>query len=386
MARRDGAVSGRPILFVINSLAGGGAERVFAAVTRHLDGALGAPMEVVLLDDAKEAYALPETVPKAVLACGGSMAQSVAALTAHARRRKPRAIVSFLARANCAAVVAAAACGAPAVISERVHTTSHFAGARGRALNKAAVRALYPRAARVIAVSRGVADDLAARYAVPRARIVTIHNPVDLAAIRKAGAAPPAVPLPETFIAASGRLTPNKNFAMLLNAYAASGVRMPLVILGEGPERARLMNAARALGVADRVLLPGHLANPFAVIARAALFVSSSNAEGFPNALIEAMALARPVIAADCPAGPAEIVAGDDAMTTRAVREARWGVLTPAGDAAAMAGALRLMDEGKRRAFGARAAERAAHFSAERALGAYRDVICGAMQPAERRR
>jgi N-acetylgalactosamine-N,N'-diacetylbacillosaminyl-diphospho-undecaprenol 4-alpha-N-acetylgalactosaminyltransferase len=353
-----------PILFVINSLAGGGAERIFTRVVEALCADL--PIEVVLLDREEAKYDLA-SVPVTVLDARGSMARSAALLTAHARARKPALVVSFLARANCAAVIAGAVCGAPVVVSERVHASSHLAASGRQPLARAAVRALYPRAARVIAVSDGVADDLVQHFAVARQRIVTIYNPVDVERIRASACAAPSLALPSRFMVAAGRLTRAKNFALLLEAYAQSGLEDHLVILGEGPERAALEQRADALGVRERVLLPGYAANPYAIMARARVFVSSSNAEGFPNALVEAMALGLPVVATDCPSGPAEILGTD------------CGVLVPMEDTHALAAALSAMNEDRCAALAARAVTRVRDFTPARAFAQYRAVIDAAL-------
>jgi N-acetylgalactosamine-N,N'-diacetylbacillosaminyl-diphospho-undecaprenol 4-alpha-N-acetylgalactosaminyltransferase len=355
----------QPILFVINSLAGGGAERIFTQVVAGLQDRF--PIEVVLLDREEAKYDL-HGVSIATLDARGSMARSAAALATHARARRPALIVSFLARANCAAVVAASAIGAKAVISERVHASSHFAASGRSALAGAALRALYPRAARVIAVSDGVAEDLARNFGVQRSRITTIYNPVDVERIRANACAAVACALPERFIVAAGRLTKAKNFAMLIEAFAMSGMQDHLVILGEGPERNALRECAAAFDVGDRVHLPGYAANPHAIMARAEAFVSSSNAEGFPNALVEAMALGLPVIATDCPSGPAEIL-GDE-----------WGVLVRMNDAREMAFALHAMDSAHRAHYALRSAERVRAFAPEIALERYAAVIEDALQ------
>jgi N-acetylgalactosamine-N,N'-diacetylbacillosaminyl-diphospho-undecaprenol 4-alpha-N-acetylgalactosaminyltransferase len=116
---------------------------------------------------------------------------------------------------------------------------------------------------------------------------------------------------------------------------------------------------AGALGIADRLVLPGFLANPYALLARADAFCLSSNAEGFPNALVEAMALGVPVVATNCADGPAEILAGVRREAIGGVHIAPAGILVPPGDADAFAQALRdvgnselrerLIDGGRRR-------------------------------------
>src|SRR5690606_37626457 len=134
-------------------------------------------------------------------------------------------------------------------------------------------------------------------------------------------------PAPPVLVAA-GRLVPQKNFPLLLAAFAQLRAQRParLLILGEGRERPRLEAAAHELGIAADVALPGHVDNPYAAYARASLFVLSSDWEGLPTVLIEALACGCPIVATDCPSGPAEILQGG-----------RYGSLVPMGDAAALA-------------------------------------------------
>ena len=129
-----------------------------------------------------------------------------------------------------------------------------------------------------------------------------------------------------------GRLCPQKGFDVLLEAFASVAADLPsarLVVLGKGSDREGLLRQAAALGIADRVDFPGWLPNPYALLSRATVFVMSSRYEGFPNALLEAMACGVPAVATDCPSGPSEILEGE------------VGILVPIDDAKGISGALR---------------------------------------------
>jgi glycosyltransferase involved in cell wall biosynthesis len=131
-----------------------------------------------------------------------------------------------------------------------------------------------------------------------------------------------------------GRFTTQKDFATLLRAFARVQRVSPcrLVILGEGKERPALERLSRELGVEHAVSLPGFVSNPFAFMARAAVFASSSAWEGLPGALIQALACGTPCVATDCPGGSREVL-GDG----------RFGLLVPVGDVSALAAAIAAM-------------------------------------------
>jgi N-acetylgalactosamine-N,N'-diacetylbacillosaminyl-diphospho-undecaprenol 4-alpha-N-acetylgalactosaminyltransferase len=366
------------IVFVINSLAGGGAEKALVNIIGGLRTAMrDCRVTLVLLDQDIEACRPPAFVEKVVLDNRGHFASSLFSLTRALARLKPDVVVSFLARANCANVFASKILGFPAIVSERVHTTSHFGSSRSIAVQSAVLGFFYRRADRIIAVSAGVERDLVANFGVAPERICVIHNPIDVARLeRLSQEETDALPCPAPYVLAIGRMTLNKNFAMTLRGYAASSETAPLVILGEGPERAALQKLAADLGLAGRVFMPGYLANPFPALARAKYLVSSSNAEGFPNVIVEAMALGLPVIAADCLTGPAELLSPHLAPTPDGVTRAAHGLLVPVGKPDLLADAINLLQDDRLIAeFSAKGRPRAAHYRPTRICQRYWQVI-----------
>jgi len=285
-------------------------------------------------------------------------------------------VLSFLTRANVANVCATSGRPSACIISERVNTSAHFRSGVGGLVGKSMVRLFYPRADHVIPVSEGVFDDLARNYRVSPKRMSVIANPVEHAVIEALARQMPALSLDRPYMAAAGRLVPNKNFGMLIEAFARSGLAGDLVILGEGPLRDTLKEQAHALGLEQRVHLPGFVENPFAIIARSTLFAMPSNAEGFPNGLVEAMACARPVVSTNCPSGPSEILLGRARDTVTSTTYCSAGAVVPPNDPDLFAEALRAVhDDPERELRGKGALELSRSFSVERTVEQYWGVI-----------
>ncbi|MDN3554972.1 glycosyltransferase [Halomonas maura] len=174
-------------------------------------------------------------------------------------------------------------------------------------------RSLYHRR-HLVTVSRGVAESVRegmTRWKFTPASLRVIPNPCPVAGIRQQMARPepdlPGAP----YIVNVARLVPAKDHALLLRAYAKSGVSLPLVLVGDGKERQRLQALASELGIAERVIFAGQRENPYPWMHHARLFVLSSRFEGMGIVLFEALACGTPVLSVDCPGGIREILKGE---------------------------------------------------------------------------
>jgi glycosyltransferase involved in cell wall biosynthesis len=302
-------------------------------------------------------------------------ATSVWELADYLRRARPQALLAAKERAIRAALLARALAGGGTRLVARVGTTVSGSLA-GRSWLRhwswyLPMRLVYPRLDAVVAVSRGVAEDLAWITGLPRQRFTVIANPVVTARVLALAEEPAGHPWLEKgqppVVLGCGRLTRQKGFAVLVQAFARLREQGPcrLIILGEGGDRPLLERQAAALGVAADVDLPGHVANPYAYMRRAALCVLSSLWEGSPNVLTEAMALGRPVVATDCPSGPRELL-----------QDGQVAPLVPVGDAAALA---RAMAQVLHRPPGVEVLKRAvAEYHQDVSAGRYYQVLTGA--------
>lgn len=338
--------SERPrILFAINSMSGGGAERVMSRLL-SLSERLSTKFDLSLavLDREPIAYAVPSFVKVYQLDCRGSLWRSIVGLRGLTQRLKPELTVSFLTRANVATCLIPRDHSLRRVISERINTSAHLGSGLRSSIVKCIVRWAYSRADRIIAVSQGIAEDLREKFALRKIAIDVIANPVEVDSIRREGSDPLPIALPKKFVVAVGRLVPSKNLTMLLRAFAAAQLEQTsLVVIGDGPERERLAALSEELGIADKTIFTGFLANPYAVMARADAFALPSNVEGFPNALVEAMALGLPVVSTNCPDGPAEILAGRMRGEVNGLTVGEAGIIVPCDDVSLFAKGLRYL-------------------------------------------
>ena len=197
------------------------------------------------------------------------------------------------------------------------------------------IRFIYPLADDIVAVSQGVAKDLARITGLPVERIKVIYNPIVSSELTEKAKEPVAhpwfAPGEPPVVLAVGRLVEQKDFYTLIRAFDQVRKRQKarLVILGSGPQQPTLESFITELGLESDVALLGFLPNPYAYMARAGVFVLSSIWEGFGNVLVEAMATGTPVVSTNCESGPAEIL-----------NHGQYGLLTPVGDSNALAEAI----------------------------------------------
>jgi len=195
----------------------------------------------------------------------------------------------------------------PAILASKktiasLHIDFHFLSQTERLL----IKYLYPKAKTVAPVSDDIAKTL--RNQLHLNNVARIYNPVSFEELALLSKAP--LQHPRKFIVAVGRLTYQKHFDLMIDAFTQSKAQQmcDLIILGDGELRAELEAQVKALGMQDKIHLPGRLKNPFPYMQQAECMVLSSRAEGFPMVLIEALSLGCPVISTDCPTGPREIV------------------------------------------------------------------------------
>lgn len=255
-----------------------------------------------------------------------------------------------------------------------------------RIIQKRWMRALYARADQVICVSRGIEDKLRRGIPALAGKTTVLYNAYDCEQIATAA----KMEIPDSLRSAGeprlvsvGTLRPEKGYWHLIKAVSVLKRDYPNILLSiVGPDYldngANLKKLAERLGLEGNVRFEGWHSNPYAFTENSDIYVLSSVREGFPNALVEAMACGKPVVAADCLTGPREILSElpwDTAASE--IEQAEYGVLVPRLDTRedytenispeeeTLAEAIRLLLESPalREEYGKRAAKRAAEFS-----------------------
>ena len=405
------------IAFVITNLAGGGAERTLLTLAGGLIG-LGHRVDILLLrpgiryrqeipkaarlvlsESASEALADGEEscIPAAICRWqvkgtgkvrlrdavrllqaftwhplslpNAGMAKDTLFIADYVRKETPDCVLPNLPKAKVATLLAKSLLGSFPVVIPVIHSVME----NRRLRHRVRYRILMPDSDHIVAVSEGVRDSVAAKAGVPKERITTIYNPVVAPRLKVPSREVPPHPwLAENgppVILSAGRFTRVKDFPTLIRAFHKLSLMTParLILLGDGSQWKDLTALVRSLDLEDRVSMPGWVDNPYAYMARASLFATSSRMEGLPGVLIEALACGCPCVSTDCPSGPAEILEGG-----------QIGRLVPVADVDALAEAMRLtLEDPPPKTL---LVTRAEYFSVENAVARYERLIAEKMR------
>ncbi|UPV76636.1 glycosyltransferase (plasmid) [Halorussus limi] len=371
--RRESEPGRKRLAFFLPNLYGGGAQQVTVTLANEL-AKRGYQVDLLVAYNEGELWsAVDENVARIdlntpripIVGSGAAMPRIQRYLSSN----RPTALISAMAYANVSALIASALTRMPNRVVVTEHTTAGMqTGRKDRIVNRVATR-LYPLADAVVAVSEGVARDLADSSPVKREAIKCIPNPiVSEKLIRRSFEDLDNRWLSadeKTVVLSAGRLEPEKDYETLIRAFeriSDEHDNARLVVLGNGSEKRQLESLTRELGVNDRVAFPGYVSNPYSWMRNADAFALSSRFEGLPTVLVEAMACGCPVVSTDCPHGPREILRGGE-----------YGPLVPVGDDVALAEALCSVLE--RPQYDDVLRDRASDFSVEAAVDEYANLI-----------
>jgi glycosyltransferase involved in cell wall biosynthesis len=247
---------------------------------------------------------------------------SIFALASYLRKNKPDVLLTAMNYVSIVAYIAnkLSLTNTKLVVSERAIPSKRLERNLKALVFKKTLSHVYSKSSQVIAISNDVKTDLINNFKVKSQGITVVHNMVDLNNIRLINNDKKLQLYNKYFnqdenippiIIAAGRLVEYKNFSYLIDAFyllSKSNLKVKLIILGEGGERARLEKQIETYNLENRIKLPGFVTNPNDFYQISSLFVSTSKHEGFGNVIAEAMALGLPIIVSDCKGGPKEIV------------------------------------------------------------------------------
>jgi glycosyltransferase involved in cell wall biosynthesis len=338
MSLSDGAHPVK-ILLLMHSLSAGGAERAACTLANFWAGRAREVIIVTLASVSADFYPLDRRVERISLDLAGASRHALHGLWQNTRRvvalrrllrsLRPDVALAMMSTPNVLLALASLSLpGLQTIGSERCYPPHAPLGRLWHVLR----RTLYGRLSAMVALTSECAHWIETRTSA--SRVVVIPNAIAWPLPDN----PPQRSLPRLCqpqrkrLLAVGRLDPVKNFDALIGAFARLAGDFPdwdLVILGEGPERARLASTIGRMGLVQRVVMPGVAGNIAYWYGKADLFALTSLSEGFPNALAEAMAHGVPAVSVDCNTGPRDII-----------RHGVDGLLVPPDDMAALSNAL----------------------------------------------
>ncbi len=331
------------IAFFLPKLTYGGAERVIIDIANSLSKR-GYLIDIVL---AKGGNTYIDEISPSIniinLNCKSTIL-SFLPLSRYIKKSSPDGIISALSHANCVVLLARKISNnnTKIVVSERnisYRNTTNKIGFK-RIILDWLIKYLYPEAKCIITVSEGVRKSIISTYKFKADQVKCIFNPIDFKKINKLKSEKivnseiinKLKSENKKIILSVGSLTAQKNYSLLIKSFkiVSEKINCKLIILGEGPERAKLYELCRNLEI-DRksIYLPGFIANPFPFMKVSDLYVLSSLWEGLPNVLIQALACNCKIISTDCDAGPREIL-----------ENGKWGRLTKVNDINELAHAM----------------------------------------------
>ena len=363
------------VFFVIPSLHQGGAERVISILSNDLTER-GYQVFLVLLNASEHSYNLNPRVRIHYLNDGTRSAnvfnriynsfKTFRKLAALISKERPGNLISFTTSANIWTGIMGNLFGISYMVSERSNPR-RTVGVTSPPVQKL-IRFLYKKAKAIVVPSRGIMTglrNLKGFEGLSNFEIIT--NPVtefktfSLQRVHR-----------RKYILSVGRLHPVKGFDRLIEAFRNAGLPdTDLLIVGEGSERNKLQKQIDESGLTSRVILAGSKDNVQDYYKQAEFYVLSSQYEGYPNVLIEAMSLGCPVIAVDCDFGPREII-----------KHGENGLLIPQGNSKLLSASIKQLanDEVLRNRFATRGTAVAQLNSVEAVVGTWDSLITGETQ------
>jgi len=356
-------------------MGGGGAERVMLALSNGL-ASEGLDVDLVLVRAEGPYMAQLHSRVRVVDLKATRVLTSLPKLIRYIRRERPYSMLSTLTHANIIAVLAIVLARVPIKVVLRQCEMPSAPLSKSSSLKEVfyshLIRWSYSKADLIVAVSNGVKCELCRVLKLPQKSVKVIYNPVVSQKIFDLSKLPVNHPwfrvIEKPVLLSAGRLSIQKDFNTLIRAFSlvVSKFECKLIILGEGDKRGELEGLIKELGIDNKVDMPGFVDNPFSYMSKATLFVFSSPSEGFPNVIVQSMAVGTPVISTDCKSGPDEILEGG-----------KYGTLVPVGNVDIMANKILecLNNSNEFKNNSKQLIERAEYFSEKNSIYEYRSIL-----------
>ncbi len=356
---------------VLRAFEGGGAERDVILLSNAL-AAKGVSVVILVLHNRGPLRSLLDSKVRVVDIPGQRMRYAIPGLRRLIQELAPRFILSSESSFNLcclAAVRSLPRARRPKLLMREVCSPTPAQDSDPHWQNRIAyriLRRLFRYADHILTLTDGARRDLVENFFVPADKVSSMRSNAVITpefADRVARWDGEQGREPDLIVSV-GRLSPEKNHRLLLEALAMLGTKRPwrLALVGDGVERPALEAFVRDNGLSQRTTFVGYANDPFAWMMRARVAVCSSHYEGLCNAIIEALGCGTPVVATDCPYGPREIL-----------QNGRFGTLVPLGDAAALAAAIE--DALDRPIDRESLMERGFNYTAERAADSFLEII-----------
>lgn len=372
----------RKLSILIYSLASGGAERVVSLLLGKLNVKYN--ITLFLMKDTIF-YDIPKEIKIIYLENSNQKESGIKKLLKipllalkYKKLNKSEVSLSFMNRPNYINILAKIfGMKSKVIISERaMPSLQHSSGVQGK-INKILIKNLYHHADVVTANSLGNSRDLEQNFGCRN--VVTINNPFDILKIEELSQEPVKYRDDKFTFITIGRLDSGKNHNLMIEAIKSLDAK--LFIIGEGELRDNLKLKIENLELTNKVILLGKQSNPYKYLNKADCFVFSSNYEGFPNVLLEALGCSLPVISTDCQSGPREILAPNSDISFQVkdkIEIAEYGIMTPTKSPKKLIKAMKLIidDENLRRNYEKKAKKRASDFSIEKIIKQYEEILC----------
>lgn len=365
------------VLIVMNNLACGGAERVGVQILNHLD-ANKYKIKLVLFEnilDFKNELIYSSQITALNKKNRWDFFKLILRLRKVIKQYRPDVILSLIYYTNFVAVLASllSGCNPRIIVCEHSYPREYLKRVRKGNIKRWLIKHTYKKADKIISVSNEIEHVMQKDFNIPHEKTKTIYNPISIATINDLHQQKVSHPFFKNnqtqVIIGVGRLIKSKRWDILLNSFASlrkNNEKLRLIILGKGELLDELKKLTIRLQIDQWVDFLGFKENPYAWLANADLFVLSSDYEGFPVVILEALACGIPVISTDCQSGPKEII-----------QDGQNGILIPPQDENALKEAiLRLLgDEKLRKKLAEEGKRRAEDFDINKILPQYEELL-----------